>query len=128
MHQCLNCGAVYESLKDLEKGCKDCGGTKFYFSDKPLSDLERKRIGEKSTSGIAKILNPDEKDLDKWLKLEIKDKKEKKEVIEISEEGAYEIDVDSLLKSKPIVVEKEGVYLIYLPSLFEASKKRKIRK
>ena len=120
MHQCLNCGAVYESLKDLEKGCNVCGGAKFYFSNKPLSDEERKKIGEKNTSGIAKILSPDEKDLDKWLKLDVK---KKKEVIEIDEEGAYDIDVDSLLKSKPIVVEKDGVYLIYLPSLFGSTKK-----
>ena len=120
MHQCLNCGAVYESLKDLEKGCSVCGGAKFYFSNKPLSDEERKKIGAKDTSGIAKILSPDEKDLDKWLKLDVK---KKKEVIEIDEEGSYDIDVDSLLKSKPIVVEKDGVYLIYLPSLFGSAKK-----
>ncbi|MCI0497129.1 MAG: hypothetical protein L0Z54_02410 [Thermoplasmata archaeon] len=34
------------------------------------------------------------------------------------ESGVYEIDIESLLRKNPIVIQKEGTYLIYLPSLF----------
>ncbi len=40
------------------------------------------------------------------------------EVIRVLESGVYEIDIESLLRKNPIVIQKEGTYLIYLPSLF----------
>lgn len=40
------------------------------------------------------------------------------EVIRVVETGVYEIDLESLLKRNPIIIQKDGTYLIYLPSLF----------
>lgn len=40
------------------------------------------------------------------------------EVIRVVETGVYEIDLESLMRKNPIVIQKGGTYLIYLPSLF----------
>jgi predicted nucleic acid-binding Zn-ribbon protein len=40
-------------------------------------------------------------------------------VINIVEQGVYEIDVKRLLEDNPIVIQKDGSYLIHLPSLFK---------
>jgi len=125
MHQCLKCGAVYDDIKELESGCKVCGGRRFYFADKPLSDEERNDISQKKPSGIAKIM-VDENRLDRWIEAEVKPE-ERKGIIEIKGKGSYEIDIEALLEEKPIVVEKDGSYLIYLPSLFDSLKRGKIK-
>jgi len=44
------------------------------------------------------------------------------EVIRIVESGVYEIDLESLLRKSPIVIQKDGTYLIYLPSLFSGGR------
>jgi len=126
MHQCIKCGAVYEDIKDLENGCKVCGGRRFYFANKPLSDEERKEISQRKPSGIAKIMM-DEDRVDKWLEAEVEEeeKRERRGIIEIKGKGSYEIDIEALLEEKPIVVEKDGSYLIYLPSLFDSLKRKR---
>ncbi len=48
------------------------------------------------------------------------------DVINIVENGVYEINLEGLLDDSPIVVQKDGSYLIHLPSLFN-TKKRKTR-
>ncbi|MCD6383642.1 MAG: hypothetical protein J7L88_04200, partial [Thermoplasmata archaeon] len=51
-------------------------------------------------------------------------KKEKTpDVVTIVEQGVYEIDVKKLLEKSPIIVQKDGSYLIHLPSLFEMEEK-----
>ena len=46
------------------------------------------------------------------------------DVITIEEQGVYTIDVKRLLEDNPIIIQKDGSYLIHLPSLFESKKKR----
>ncbi len=41
------------------------------------------------------------------------------EVINIKDSGIYDIDVEALLNKNPIIVHRNGVYLICLPSLFK---------
>lgn len=52
-------------------------------------------------------------------------KKEKQvNVINIVEQGVYEIDVKRLLEDNPIVIQKDGSYLIHLPSLFKEGREK----
>ena len=44
------------------------------------------------------------------------------ETIRISKPGEYEIDVKRLLESNPIVIQRDGTYLIHLASLFESNR------
>lgn len=47
------------------------------------------------------------------------------ETIRIKTPGRYEIDVKRLLEDSPIVIQRDGTYLIHLPSLFESANKSK---
>ena len=46
-------------------------------------------------------------------------KDERPDTVTVAEQGEYEIDVQGLLEKEPIVVQKDGAYLIHLPSLFQ---------
>jgi predicted nucleic acid-binding Zn-ribbon protein len=46
------------------------------------------------------------------------------EVIHMIEPGVYEIDLERLLDRSPIIVNRDGTYLIHLPSVFKGSRKR----
>lgn len=47
------------------------------------------------------------------------------DVINILEQGVYEIDVEKLLDDNPIVIQKDGSYLIHLPTIFKESREKK---
>ena len=118
MHQCLRCGATYTDMSELENGRRMCAGRKFYFADEPLNDEARRSVDERRPQGIAKII-VDENRLQRWMEAKVEDTGERRGIIEIKGKGSYEIDIEALMESKPIIVEKDGTYLIYLPSLFE---------
>jgi predicted nucleic acid-binding Zn-ribbon protein len=47
------------------------------------------------------------------------------ETVRIPKEGVYEINIDALMKRRPLIIlEKGRVYFIHLPSLFEKVKRR----
>lgn len=46
----------------------------------------------------------------------------KPETVEIVESGVYQIDVKDLMEHAPIIVQKDGSYLIHLASAFESAK------
>lgn len=46
------------------------------------------------------------------------------EVVVVQEPGRYEIDVEHLLEKSPIVVRRDGVYVIHLPSVFANAAQR----
>ena len=45
-------------------------------------------------------------------------------VITISDEGVYDIDVEKLLEDSPIIVQRDGSYLVHLPSVFKKARKK----
>jgi len=47
------------------------------------------------------------------------------DVINIVEQGVYEIDVEKLLEDQPIIIQKDGSYLLHLPSLFREGRAKK---
>lgn len=49
------------------------------------------------------------------------------ETVRIDAPGQYAIDVKRLLEEAPIVVQKDGSYLIHLPSLFEGEEKQRAK-
>ncbi len=233
-HQCLKCGKVFPSgSPEILKGCSDCGGKKFFYTEEAVSDKERERLTEqankdikvlihevlsqsqherlrtfdsegKGTSrstglstpaaGWVKISPPLEKakpktagkespvtgelsselqglptvkdllqelrgkpelglelpetekaKLEKAKKLPAKTRPRKKgkvklkrrvkgrikkraprpEVIKVVEPGVYEIYLSKLLKQFPIIINKDGTYLVHLPSVFDSIMKEK---
>jgi len=205
-HQCLKCGTVFaDGSPQILRGCPGCGGTRFFFTEEPMSDEERNTLKEKANKDIKHLIQEmltggdtvpikiDEKSLEKeeWVplgvtseveptkskaqdplevekrivksiedlkfpkegklkrlrftskgqiqkelqKTEVKEeptpsktekpkKKEQVAVITIDEEGVYDIDVEKLLENSPIVVKKDGSYMVHLPSVFKKVRKK----
>jgi uncharacterized protein len=48
----------------------------------------------------------------------------KPEVVVVNEPGRYDIDVQQLMEKSPVVVRRDGVYVVHLPSVFEAAAKK----
>jgi predicted nucleic acid-binding Zn-ribbon protein len=228
-HQCLKCGAVFpDGSPQILRGCPDCGGAKFFFTDSSMSDDERNKLQEKANKDIKSLIQemmvndsipinvkkqsvkkdewvylgkideeaedptdektqkevekkimksieelqfPKEGKLSglrfssksdkkavkeevKALQTEVKakakakkaeakvkskkaapkaeapkkksTKKKKKDnvaVITITDEGVYELDVEKLMEHSPIIVQKDGSYMVHLPSVFKGKDK-----
>ncbi|MCA1814017.1 MAG: Zn-ribbon domain-containing protein [Halobacteriales archaeon] len=55
----------------------------------------------------------------------IKEPREAKpEVVVVQEPGNYDIDVEQLLDKSPVVVRRDGVYVVHLPSVFANAGKK----
>ena len=189
-HQCLQCGHLFaEGSSAILQGCPECKGTRFFYTQAPLGDAERKSLADKAqrdlkavvadmlaTAAPATAAKLGAADDGKWAELTPKDvrriiqeaqaerkgkpaaaapatwenpdvepvaspavraarervAKELKgaaegparpDTVNIREPGEYDIDVKALLQKSPIVVHKDGAYLIHLPSLFGQGKK-----
>jgi len=48
----------------------------------------------------------------------------KPEVVVVQEPGSYDIDVEQLLDNSPVVVRRDGVYVVHLPSVFANAGKK----
>jgi len=150
-HQCLNCGEIFDDGSPyLLKGCPKCGGKRFFYIKKPLTDEERERIKKETEAKleekIAKIFQKnleeikpddirkffmdisankrkealiiDDEEREKRIKDLLRGEKDKPETIVIEEPGRYKLDIKSLLEEEPIIIQKDGSYIIHLPSLF----------
>jgi predicted nucleic acid-binding Zn-ribbon protein len=50
---------------------------------------------------------------------EIESKNKNPETINIEKPGKYKIDIKGLLEEEPIIIQKDGSYIIHLPSVFK---------
>lgn len=146
-HQCLKCGKVFEDgSADILKGCPVCGGKKFFYTKKPLSEKERKKLLEENEvdlEAIEEIIKEKAREDEEWLHIEPKNVKEllkeiekkKEEVAEsiskqseevesisVEELGEYRINLKRLMDDKSIIIQKDGSYMIHLPSLLAKGK------
>ncbi len=114
-HKCIRCGKLYEDKdSSLLNGC-ECGSVFFMYMKTPE---EAKYIEE-----IESELQEKETSLEKELKKGI-EKRFGIETIKTREEGVYEINIDALMKRKPLIIlEKGKTYIIHLPSIFERFKR-----
>ena len=111
-------------------------GEKIKFFDKEFSIPKTVEAEEeRDETREDKIKVADEEDIEKLIeddearkklieKLLSRDKKtDYPETIKIKEIGDYEIDLNGLLKEEPIIIHKDGVYTIHLPSAFNYVKR-----
>ena len=133
MHKCVRCGTSYQDDdSSILRGCTKCGSI-FFLYLRDQQDVIQAREIEKELEAKDTTL---EKELTK--KIEEEKRKEEEKVEEIPEkkvrkiefgietvriprEGVYEINLDALMKKRPLIIlEKGKVYFIHLPSVFEA--------
>ena len=143
-HQCLNCGEVFEDgSPHLLKGCPKCGGKRFFYIKKPLSEEERekvkreveteieerfreifqKNLREVEPDDIKAVLEKLSEEREKKLRELMEGEKEEPETITIEEPGRYKLDLKGLLEEEIIIIQKDGSYTIHLPSLFSMVRK-----
>jgi predicted nucleic acid-binding Zn-ribbon protein len=150
MHKCVRCGLIYEDNDaTILRGCK-CGSVFFLLMrtqkdaeeiKQMQQELETKQttLEEELTKKIEETKSiATEEELKEELEPVVAGKKQKEEVIEkikrarkkfgietlrMPKEGVYEINIDALMKKRPLVIlEKGSVYIIHLPSVFDTEK------
>jgi len=114
-HQCLNCGKVFPSgSMEIFKGCSNCKGKRFFYTENPISDEERLELTERANKDIKELVRdlltqrrPDEfeKESGGWVKVDRdmnvqaateKDMRETK--VSISETQSRKLASDGLMK------------------------------
>jgi predicted nucleic acid-binding Zn-ribbon protein len=98
MHKCTKCGTEYETEELVNmKGCAKCGSTLFIFSkSKKLSNIE---LDDEKINAIEQKIKNNPKEI-------LAD-------VKVIDNGIFSININTLSKDKPIVVEgEEGVYYI----------------
>lgn len=131
MHKCVRCGAIYQDNdSSILRGCSKCGSIFFLYLKTPQDAVEAKEIERELEAKDTTL----EKELTKKIEEEkrkevpeekVEGRKERKiefgvETVRIPREGVYEINLDALMKKRPLIIlEKGKVYFIHLPSVFE---------
>jgi predicted nucleic acid-binding Zn-ribbon protein len=143
-HRCLRCGAVYaDDDESILRGC-DCGSVFFLLmtDGKDVQEIQEmeKELKKKKTSLEKELMKQIEEKKVEEVKMEkevetpgvkkIKPRRRRKkakfgvETIRIPRPGVYEINIDALMKKRPIIIlEKGKIYIIHLPSVFEKIEK-----
>lgn len=149
-HKCVRCGSIYEDNdSSILRGCK-CGSIFFLFTKtqqdvKEFQDIQQELQNKDTTleqelsKSIEQKKEIEKEQIEKDVKAEVSEihapREIKKEIIEegikdrkkfgietvrITKGGVYEINIDALMKRKPLIIlEKGKIYLIHLPSAFE---------
>jgi len=144
-HKCVRCGTIYpDNDSSILRGCTGCGSI-FFLYMKSASDAEQiaeiqKELQEKDTTLEEELTKKIQEEKQKVKEEKIKEVKAEKrisemkpkvgrttkfgiETIRVPKEGVYEINIEALMKKRPLIIlEKEKIYLIHLPSLFEKVK------
>lgn len=144
MHKCVRCGSSFpDNDGTILRGCTNCGSIFFLFmkSDQEAQEIQQmqKELEAKETSLEDELMKQIEKKKEEAKEEKVKEEKvEKKarkkvrrpkfgvETVKVIKEGVYEINLDALMKKRPLVIfEKGKVYFIHLPSVFEAMERRR---
>jgi len=139
MHQCLKCKKYYEDDDVPIIGGCECGGRMFLFVKQPedveraeqiysqleskIKELEQEQKSEEQQELITPPVKYEKQPLNKHTAARRAVQAEKKkfgiETIKVRDIGIYEINLDALMKGRPVVVlSKGGSYIISLPSVF----------
>ncbi|KXS43654.1 MAG: Protein of unknown function DUF2072, Zinc-ribbon [Methanolobus sp. T82-4] len=139
-HKCTRCESVFEDgASVILSGCPNCGWNKFLYvkeeglegEESDVSEDEKKEehhiideshehtSGEKIIREIDDIIGHE----DKKQSVTTEDG-ERVESVRILGPGSYELNLDSLLDRKEIVmaIKEDGAYALHLPSVFKKDK------
>ena len=143
-HRCTRCGTIFEDGDPvILSGCPNCGWNKFLYVKKELegsenqgkSALEEQKLDlESSLDEVVKSINEalasEQENKKQEQETEAKTEEERVESVRILGPGSYELNLDSLLERKELVmaIREEGSYALHLPSVFNQQKERQKRK
>jgi predicted nucleic acid-binding Zn-ribbon protein len=141
-HKCTRCESIFkDGAAIILNGCPKCGWNKFlYVRDETPSPEVLKSNAPASTGQISPEASNFIKEVDEILGIQDEPKqheliKEQKvetpkeignrvESIRIVSPGQYELNLESLLERKEIVMalKEDGTYIVHLPSVFKQKK------
>lgn len=56
-HQCLQCGHLFaEGSSAILQGCPQCKGTRFFYTQKPLPEAERKQMADRAQKDLRDVV------------------------------------------------------------------------
>lgn len=135
-HKCTRCEHIFEDGAEvILSGCPNCGWNKFLYvqgkdassQDEVPQDKEDDVVVESAESEPSENLI---KEVDEVLGVQEKQPSlmedgERVESVRILGPGSYELNLDSLLERKELVmaIKGEGTYALHLPSVFNKDKK-----
>lgn len=137
-HKCTRCESIFEDgASIILNGCPNCGWNKFLYvmpEKEEKEEVEEKQI-EAEVSEEKKENAPSEefiREIDDLIGIEEQERSvteengEKVESVRILGPGSYELNLDSLLNRKEIVmaIKEDGTYAVDLPSVFKGKKKK----
>ncbi|VVB75729.1 Zn-ribbon containing protein [Candidatus Tiddalikarchaeum anstoanum] len=113
-HQCVRCGELYDDgSKELLEGCGKCKGKFFFYIRKDRFEEQKQLRTEIPKEELSHI----EKDVRSLMP---KVKREEPVILDIETirvvgPGKYEIDISSLMRGNPVIIQVgEGKYFIDL--------------
>jgi predicted nucleic acid-binding Zn-ribbon protein len=106
-------GEIVKSIEDLVFPKQE--KKKFKFSSKADKVKKPKKAKPVKAPAVKAAPAPQKK---------AKKKDDSVAVITIDEDGIYDIDVERLMEHSPIIVQKDGSYMVHLPSAFKKGKKK----
>ena len=131
-HKCVRCGNLYEDNDpSILRGCNQCGSVFFLYiknaeDEKQINELQEElktketTLEEEITKRVEEKVEEEKKT---GKKRGIEEIKFGIETVRIPKEGVYEINIDALMKKRPLIILERGkVYFIHLPSVFETEK------
>ncbi|MDK2892095.1 Zn-ribbon domain-containing protein [Methanohalophilus sp.] len=138
-HKCTRCGSIFEDgASIILNGCPNCGWNKFLYV---MPENEKKQeVAEEQVkpevSEEKKENAPSEdfiKEIDDLIGIERQERSvteengNRVESVRILAPGSYELNLDSLLNRKEIVmaIKEDGTYAVDLSSVFKGKKKKK---
>jgi len=141
-HRCTRCGTIFEDGDSvILSGCPSCGWNKFLYVKQDPEGLENQGRAalEEQKLDLEASLDEVVRNIDEALASEEKGREqsenenkteeERVESVRILGPGSYELNLDSLLERKELVmaIREEGSYALHLPSVFNQQKKNKKR-
>ena len=139
-HRCTRCGTIFEDGDSvILSGCPNCGWNKFLYVKKEAKGSENhvNPALEEQKLDLESSLDEVVKSIDEALSSEQEGKKQEPETVKKTEEdrvesvrilgpGSYELNLDSLLERKELVmaIKEEGSYALHLPSVFKQKKEK----
>jgi len=139
-HRCTRCGTIFEDGDSvILSGCPNCGWNKFLYVKRESESsenqgnpaLEEQKLDLESSldevvRSIDEALASEQENRKQEPEVETKTEEERVESVRILGPGSYELNLDSLLERKELVmaIREEGSYALHLPSVFNQQKER----
>jgi predicted nucleic acid-binding Zn-ribbon protein len=143
-HRCTRCGTIFEDgAPVILSGCPNCGWNKFLYVKRELEGSETQaRSTLEEQLDLESSLDEVVRNIDEALAAEKENEKqdstekergpeeERVESVRILGPGSYEVNLDSLLERKELVmaIREEGSYALHLPSVFKQQKEKQKKK